>query len=211
MVEMLLFGKGIVLGFSVAAPVGPIGILCMDRSLRHGKLSGFSTGMGAAAADTLYGAIAAIGIASVMGFLAGYEIELRFIGGVLLLIVAWRMYITPPPVFQQRAPGQKRPLGRLFTESFILTISNPMTILGFMAVYAGLGIQASNMKEIWIVLLGVFLGSAVWWLSLSIGTVLLRQKLTPKFLERFSRGAGIMIGIFGLIALVQSVFQFKVS
>ncbi len=211
MVEMLLFGKGIVLGFSVAAPVGPIGILCMDRSLRHGKLSGFSTGMGAAAADTLYGAIAAIGIASVMGFLAGYERELRFIGGVLLLIVAWRMYITPPPVFQQRAPGQKRPLGRLFTESFILTISNPMTILGFMAVYAGLGIQASNMKEIWIVLLGVFLGSAVWWLSLSIGTVLLRQKLTPKFLERFSRGAGIMIGIFGLIALVQSVFQFKVS
>lgn len=210
MVELVLFGKGLVLGFSVAAPVGPIGILCMDRSLRHGKLSGFATGMGAAAADTVYGAIAAIGIASVMGFLAGYERELRFVGGVLLLIVAWRMYITPPPVFQQRAPGQKRPLGRLFTESFVLTISNPMTILGFMAVYAGLGIQASNLKEIWIVLTGVFLGSAAWWLSLSIGTVLLRQRLTPKFLARFSRGAGVMIGIFGLLALVQSLFQFRV-
>ncbi len=210
MLEMLLFGKGLVLGFSVAAPVGPIGILCMDRSLRHGKLSGFSTGMGAAAADTVYGAIAAIGIASVMGFLAGYERELRFVGGLLLLIVAWRMYITPPPVFQQRAPGQKRPLLRLFTESFVLTISNPMTILGFMAVYAGLGIQAGNMQEICVVLAGVFLGSAAWWLSLSVGTVLLRQKLTPKFLERFSRGAGIMIGIFGLIALVQSLFQFRI-
>jgi threonine/homoserine/homoserine lactone efflux protein len=210
MVEMLLFGKGLVLGFSVAAPVGPIGILCMDRSLRHGKLSGFSTGMGAAAADTVYGAIAAIGIASVMGFLAGYERELRFVGGLLLLIVAWRMYITPPPVFQQRAPGQKRPLLRLFTESFVLTISNPMTILGFMAVYAGLGIQAGNMQEICVVLAGVFLGSAAWWLSLSVGTVLLRQKLTPKFLERFSRGAGIMIGIFGVIALVQSLFQFRI-
>jgi len=210
MMALVLFGKGLLLGFSVAAPVGPIGILCMDRSLRHGKLSGFSTGMGAAAADTVYGAIAAIGIASVMGFLAGYERELRFIGGVLLLIVAWRMYITPPPVFQQRAPGQKRPLGRLFTESFVLTISNPMTILGFMAVYAGLGIQASNLKEIWIVLAGVFLGSAAWWLSLSIGTVLLRQRLTPKFLARFSRGAGIMIGIFGVIALVQSLFQFRI-
>lgn len=210
MLEMLLFGKGLVLGFSVAAPVGPIGILCMDRSLRHGKLSGFSTGMGAAAADTVYGAIAAIGIASVMGFLAGYERELRFVGGLLLLIVAWRMYITPPPVFQQRAPGQKRPLLRLFTESFVLTISNPMTILGFMAVYAGLGIQAGNMQEICVVLAGVFLGSAAWWLSLSVGTVLLRQKLTPKFLERFSRGAGIMIGIFGLIALIQSLFQFRI-
>lgn len=210
MVEMLLFGKGLVLGFSVAAPVGPIGILCMDRSLRHGKLSGFSTGMGAAAADTVYGAIAAIGIASVMGFLAGYERELRFVGGLLLLIVAWRMYITPPPVFQQRAPGQKRPLLRLFTESFVLTISNPMTILGFMAVYAGLGIQAENMQAICVVLTGVFLGSAAWWLSLSVGTVLLRQKLTPKFLARFSRGAGIMIGLFGLIALVQSLFQFRI-
>lgn len=208
--EMLLLGKGLVLGFSVAAPVGPIGILCMDRSLRHGKLSGFSTGMGAAAADTVYGAIAAIGIASVMGFLAGYERELRFVGGVLLLIVAWRMYITPPPIFQQRAPGQKRPLLRLFTESFVLTISNPMTILGFMAVYAGLGIQAGNLQEICIVLAGVFFGSAAWWLSLSVGTVLLRQKLTPKFLARFSRGAGIMIGIFGLIALVQSLFQFRI-
>lgn len=207
---MLLLGKGLVLGFSVAAPVGPIGILCMDRSLRHGKLSGFSTGMGAAAADTVYGAIAAIGIASVMGFLAGYERELRFVGGVLLLIVAWRMYITPPPIFQQRAPGQKRPLLRLFTESFVLTISNPMTILGFMAVYAGLGIQAGNLQEICIVLAGVFFGSAAWWLSLSVGTVLLRQKLTPKFLARFSRGAGIMIGIFGLIALVQSLFQFRI-
>jgi threonine/homoserine/homoserine lactone efflux protein len=210
MEEFLLFGKGLVLGFSVAAPVGPIGLLCMDRSLRHGKLSGFSTGMGASAADTVYGAIAAIGIASVMGFLAGYERELRFVGGVLLLIVAWRMYLTPPPVFQQRAPGQKRPLARLFTESFVLTISNPMTILGFMAVYAGLGIKANNMQDICIVLAGVFLGSAAWWLSLSVGTVLLRHRLTPKMLERFSRGAGIAIGIFGLIALVQALFQFRI-
>lgn len=209
MMELILFGKGLVLGFSVAAPVGPIGILCMDRSLRHGKLSGFSTGMGAAAADTVYGAIAAIGIASVMGFLAGYERELRFIGGLLLLIVAWRMYITPPPVFQQRTPGQKRPLARLFTESFVLTISNPMTILGFMAVYAGLGIQADNMQGICIVLAGVFIGSAAWWLSLSVGTVLMRHRLTPKMLSRFSKGAGVTIGIFGLAALAQSLFQFK--
>jgi threonine/homoserine/homoserine lactone efflux protein len=210
MEELLLFGKGLVLGFSVAAPVGPIGLLCMDRSLRHGKLSGFSTGLGAAVADTVYGAIAAIGIASVMGFLAGHERELRFVGGILLLIVAWRMYLTPPPVFQQRAPGQKRPLFRLFTESFVLTISNPMTILGFMAVYAGLGIKADSMQGISIVLLGVFLGSAAWWLSLSVGTVLLRHRLTPKILERFSRGAGIAIGVFGLVALAQALFQFRV-
>ena len=210
MLESMLFGKGLILGFLVAAPVGPIGLLCMDRSLRHGKLSGFATGMGAAVADTLYGAIAAIGIASVMSFLTGHERELRIFGGVLLLFLAWRMYRTPPPVFQQRAPGQKRPLARLFTESFFLTLSNPMTILGFMAVYAGLGIKTEGSWGVGIVLVGVFLGSAAWWLGLSCSTVFFRHKISQKFLGRFSKGAAFVVGGFGVAALLQGLLQFRI-
>ncbi|MBY0516562.1 MAG: LysE family transporter [Bacteriovoracaceae bacterium] len=208
--DLELFLKGMVLGIAVAAPVGPIGLLCMDRSLRHGKLSGFVTGMGAALADTLYGAIATIGISGVLVFLKGHERELRFIGGLLLVFVSWRMYRTPPPKLEARQPGQKRPLARLFSESFFLTLSNPMTILGFMAVYAGLGLRAEGAHEVSTILGGVFFGSSLWWLSLSSMTVVMKHKLSPNFVSLFTKRAAIAICLFGLAALAQSLFQFKI-
>lgn len=207
--EWILFGKGLLLGFAVAVPVGPIGLLCMDRSLRHGKTCGFFTGLGAGVADTLYGAIAAFGISSVLDTIMGYEKELRVFGGIILIIVSVKMYLTPPPDLNKvRCPKEKRPIGKMFWESFILTLSNPMTILGFMAVYAGLGINADGMNQILIVLLGVFLGSSLWWMSLSVGTGLLKQKLTQNFLVRFSHIAAIIVGLFGVAALVRSIVKF---
>ena len=204
--EWILFGKGLLLGFAVAVPVGPIGLLCMDRSLRHGKTCGFFTGLGAGVADTMYGAIAAFGISSVLDMIIGYEKELRLFGGLVLIIVATKMYLTPPPDLNKvRCPTEKRPIGKMFWESFILTLSNPMTILGFMAVYAGLGIKAEGLNQILIVLLGVFLGSCLWWMSLSVGTGLLKQKLTQSFLAKFSQGAAIVVGLFGIAALVRGL------
>lgn len=205
--EWLLFGKGLLLGFAVAVPVGPIGLLCMDRSLRFGKTCGFFTGLGAGVADTMYGAIAAFGISSVLDMIMGYETQLRVFGGIVLIIVSVKMYLTPPPdLHKVRCPTEKRPIFKMFWESFILTLSNPMTILGFMAVYAGLGIKAVGINQILIVLLGVFLGSCLWWMSLSIGTGLLKQKLSQSFLTKFSQGAAIVVGLFGLAALVRSLF-----
>lgn len=204
--EFLLFAKGLLLGFAVAVPVGPIGLLCMDRSIRHGRLCGFSTGMGAALADTIYGAIAAFGISSILDMIMGYQKELRIFGGVILILVGIKMFLTPPPELQTaKSTGKRKSLIKLFSESFFLTLSNPMTILGFMAVYAGLGIKAASMSEIMIVLLGVFLGSAMWWLSLSFGTFFLKQKLTQGFLNKFSKSAALIVGLFGIVALARTL------
>jgi threonine/homoserine/homoserine lactone efflux protein len=204
-----LFIKGLLLGFAVAVPVGPIGLLCMDRSLRHGKTCGFFTGLGAAVADTLYGAIAAFGLSSILDLIIGYEPQLRLFGGVILVIVGVKMYLTPPPNLSQvHEKGAPRPLVKMFSESLLLTLSNPMTILGFMAVYAGLGIKAEGLTQIWIVLLGVFLGASAWWMSLSVGTGLMKQKLNQAFLDRFSKGAALVVGLFGVVALVRSLMKF---
>lgn len=210
MLDPLLLSKGILLGFAVTIPVGPIGLLCIDRSLRHGKLSGFATGMGAALADTLYGFIATIGMSHVMGFLLGHQQFFKIFGGIVLMFVAFKLFRSPPPVLIERAPGQSRPLFRLFIESFLLTLSNPMTILSFMAVYAGLGIIAKAEFEIASVLLGVFLAATIWWLSLSCLTFILRSKLSLKYVATFSKASSLVIALLGFSALIQGLFQFRV-
>jgi threonine/homoserine/homoserine lactone efflux protein len=209
MIDAAIFFKSLALGFAVSAPVGPVGIICMDRSLRHGKLTGLSAGMGATVADTFYGAIAAFGMASVTDFLLAHEMWFRLLGGIIVLALAWRTYFMPPPLFQNRQPGEKRPMARIFRETFFITLSNPMTVLAFMAVYAGLGIHAESKQDICLVLLGVFLGAGMWWTFLSLSTVFMRHRLSATVLGRFSRGAGIAIALFGAAAIVQATLRLQ--
>ena len=209
MIDTEIFLKSLALGFAVSAPVGPVGIICMDRSLRHGKLTGLSAGLGATVADTLYGAIAAFGMASVTDFLLAHEMWFRLFGGFIVLALSWRTYFMPPPIFQNRQPGEKRPLARIFRETFLITLSNPMTVLAFMAVYAGLGIHVESREDICLVLLGVFLGAGLWWTFLSLSTVFMRHKLSATVLGRFSRGAGISIALFGIAAIVQAALALR--
>jgi threonine/homoserine/homoserine lactone efflux protein len=210
MLDPDLFSKGILLGFAITIPVGPIGLLCIDRSLRHGKLSGFATGMGAALADTLYGLLATVGMSHVMGFLLGNERLFKIFGGCVLIVVAYKLFRSSPPVLIERTHGQKRPLLRLLIESFLLTLSNPMTILSYMAVYAGLGITATTQMEISSVLAGVFVSSSLWWFSLSFMTFFLRAKVELKYLNLFSKASSLIIALLGFSALVQGLFQFRI-
>jgi len=195
-----LFLKGLILGFAIAAPVGPIGVLCIRRSLADGQLSGFATGLGAATADALYGCVAAFGLTAVSGFLVKQQFWLGLIGGIFLCYLGMRTFFAKARSNEenQKASG----LLGAYLSTFFLTITNPMTILSFVAVFAGLGLgTSSEYKLASILVCGVFIGSALWWLLLSGGAALLRSRVGDTFMAVVNRVSGIVIFALGLYSL----------
>ncbi len=194
--------QGAVVGFSIAAPVGQIGVLCIQRSLLGGRAHGFVSGLGAATADALYGAVAGFGLTFLSGFLLGQQFWFRLVGGLFLVYLAVRTILRPPAAQEASASGQGL-LGSYLSTLF-LTLTNPMTILSYGAIMAGLGVGASAGAlagaAIWV--LGVFLGSAAWWLLLSSGVGALRGRVTPRLLRAINILAGLVIGAFGLWTLI---------
>jgi threonine/homoserine/homoserine lactone efflux protein len=198
---MDIFLRGLIIGFSIAAPVGPIGVLWIRRTLAEGRLVGLLSGMGAASADMFYGAVAAFGLTAVQELLLGGATWLRIAGGIFLLYLGIRTFFSKPV---DSAPSASRGgLGGAFFSTFFLTITNPITILSFIAIFAGLrlGETGGSYTSATIMVLGVFLGSAVWWLTLSTGVGLLREKFTPALMVWVNRLAGAIILTFGLLAL----------
>jgi threonine/homoserine/homoserine lactone efflux protein len=198
---MDVFLRGLIIGVSIAAPVGPIGVLCIRRTLAEGRSVGFLSGMGAASADMLYGAVAAFGLTAVQEILLGGATWLRLAGGIFLLYLGIRTFFSKPA---DRAPSPSRGgLTGAYLSTFFLTITNPITILSFIAIFAGLqlGETGGSYYAAAIMVLGVFLGSAAWWLTLSTGVSLLREKFTPALMVWVNRLAGAIIITFGLLAL----------
>lgn len=194
--------KGIILGFSIAAPVGPIGLLCIRRTLAQGRLHGFVSGLGAAAADGCYGFLAAFGLTIITSTLIHQQTLIRLVGGVFLLYLAARIFFSPPA---EPSPGQdKTGLTGAFFSTFLLTLSNPMTILSFTAIFAGLGFsaQATDFSGSLALVLGVFCGSGLWWLSLSLIVGIVRTRVTNGLMIWINRVSGVLIAGFGLAALV---------
>jgi len=198
---MGVFLRGLLIGFSIAAPVGPIGVLCIRRTLTEGRLAGFLSGMGAASADMLYGAIAAFGLTAVQELLIGQSDWLRIVGGIFLLYLGIKTFLATPA--EKAAASARGGLFGAYLTTFFLTITNPITILSFIAIFAGmqLGEAAGNYTSALFMVLGVFLGSAAWWLTLSTGVSLLQNKFTPAWLTWVNRMAGAIIFIFGVLAL----------
>jgi threonine/homoserine/homoserine lactone efflux protein len=199
--DLNFFLKGILLGFSIAAPVGPIGMLCIQRTVQFGRFSGFFTGLGAALADTLYGIIAAFGLTLVSNFLIAGQLWLRLFGGIFLLYLGLKTVFTKPKE-KASSISHKTLLNDLFS-TFFLTLSNPMTIFAYFAVFAGLGLvdTKENYSEATWLVSGVFLGSSLWWLLLSEGLSLFRHKISPKAMVWINRIAGLFISGFGLFLL----------
>ncbi|GAB4504278.1 MAG: LysE family transporter [Anaerolineales bacterium] len=198
---MDIFLRGLLIGFSIAAPVGPIGVLCIRRTLAEGRMAGFLSGLGAASADMLYGAIAAFGLTAVQSRLVEQRGWLAPLGGLFLLYLGARTFFSKPAQEAARAKGKGKLSAWLTT--FFLTLTNPMTILSFIAIFAGLrlGETGGDMLSAALMVLGVFLGSAAWWLTLSTGVGLLRDKFTPALMTWVNRLAGLVIFAFGLAAL----------
>jgi threonine/homoserine/homoserine lactone efflux protein len=200
---MAFFLKGIVLGFSIAAPVGPIGLLCIQRTLAQGRASGFVSGMGAATADGLYGSVAAFGLTTISALLLRFSTPIRVIGACFLFYLAARTFFAQPKESSsERAFGNS--LWKAYASTVFLTLTNPMTILSFMAVFAGFGIVSAERAYLKSALLvaGVFLGSSLWWLILSGAVGLFKARLTPGHLLWINRISGALIAALGVVSLV---------
>ena len=194
---LLLFVQGLGVGLAIAVPVGPVGVLCISRTLRHGLWIGLASGLGAAVADGVYGGIA--GVSWVAEFLIAYQDTLRLLGGAFLLVLGLRI-LARGPAHEAGQPAWSEPRPALaFASCFFLTLTNPMTILAFVAVFAGFGlVEATTRIGTGVVLvLGVFLGSAFWWLALSGLVALLRGRMTPYILVWVNRVSGAILTGFG--------------
>jgi threonine/homoserine/homoserine lactone efflux protein len=273
-----VFVRGLALGLAIAAPVGPIGVLCIRRTLAEGRLAGLVSGLGAATADAIYGFIAAFGLTFISSLLISYQDAIRLVGGMFLLylgvktlrapVASSRGFDTPQTATQPTAqagfdtpqtatqptaqtgfdtpqtatqptaqtgfdtpqtatqptaqtgfdnpqtatqPTAAKPIGGgllgNYASTLALTLTNPMTILSFAAVFAGLGVGAASgdYASAAILVLGVFLGSALWWLALSGAVSLLRSRMTPRGLRWVNRVSGLIILGFGVAALASLV------
>lgn len=203
--ELSLFLKGMLLGFSIAAPVGPIGLLCIQRTLANGWLYGFLSGLGTATADAAYGFIAAFGITAVSAFLIRQQFLLHLIGGLFLLYLGYITFRTLP-ADTLTTSSIKNNLSSSYSSAFFLTLTNPMTIMSFAAIFAGFGVQAgSTWRETYVqpafIVGGVFLGSLLWWLLLCGTVTVLRTRFRLTKLHWLNRLSGLVIGLFGLLSL----------
>ena len=200
--ELSYLLRGAVIGFSIAAPVGPIGVLCIRRTLAGGRVAGLLSGLGAATADAVYGVIAAFGLTYVSNILVGYQTWIRLVGGLFLCFLGLKTYLSRPAEGPAHAEGEG--LLGAYVSTLFLTLTNPMTILAFTAVFAGLGIGSAtgDYRAAALLVLGVFSGSAAWWLILSGGVSLFRSKFTPRALGWVNKAAGIVILGFGVLAIL---------
>jgi threonine/homoserine/homoserine lactone efflux protein len=196
--------KGIVVGFSIAAPVGPIGVLCIRRSLAQGAAMGLATGLGAATADAMYGGVAAFGLTAVSSALIRLDFWLSLLGGLFLCWLGVTTFIAAPAQ-ESRAGGASSRLAA-WSSTVGLTLSNPTTILSFVAIFAGFGLGAyASWGAAAAMVLGVFAGSALWWLILSSTAGSLRARITPAWMRWINRASGLIIASFGIIALGRAI------
>lgn len=209
--DISFFVRGLIIGFSIAAPVGPIGVLCMRRTLAEGWTSGLVSGLGAATADAIYGCIAGFGLTFVSSFLINHQAWVSLVGGVFLCYLGLRTLLRRPA--EQAASVAGRGLIGAYASTFLLTLTNPLTILSFAAIFAGLGVASSegNYVSAAILVLGVFAGSALWWLLLSGGVGLFRARFTPRSLLWVNRVSGAVIIGFGLFALSSLIVSVPVG
>ena len=204
----LLFGKGIFLGLAITAPVGPINLLCIRRSLYHGWKIGLMTGLGAAVADTFFGAVAAFGLTAISDFLIAHQKTVELIGGLAFIVMGISLIRSKP-----HDPGVTEiktiSPANAFTSSLLLTLHNPATVFAFLIAFAALKLNedSSSHAGAAIVTAGVFFGSALWWLSLSWVSSKVRSRISPQTIHRINVGTGVLLVLLSVILLVKSFIR----
>lgn len=198
--DTILFLKAALIGLSVAAPVGPIGLLCVQRTLAQGRRIGFASGLGAAVADASYGALGAFGVSTLTAWFVALRSPLALGGGLFLGWMGWRM-------LRSRGSGQAasarhaRSGWTAFASVLALTLANPMTILSFTAIFASLGANAVGGASPTLMVAGVFTGSAVWWLGLSLAVAALSSRIDARGMRHIDQFAGLVLLAFALYQL----------
>ncbi len=199
---MILF-KGILIGLLLAVPVGPVGVLCIERTLLKGKLSGIFSGLGAATADGLYAAVGAFGITMISSFLAAHETPIRLVGGLIILFLGLQSLFSKEKPHPKKHESALEKGGDYFS-TLLLTLTNPSTIITFGIVFTLTGFDpntATNLLAPSLIVAGVTIGSMLWWIILSNGVVFLSKKIPNFSLDIVKKIGGILIVVFALIIL----------
>jgi threonine/homoserine/homoserine lactone efflux protein len=199
--DALLYLRCVGIGFAIAAPIGPVGLMCIRRALADGRAAAWMAGLGAALADTVFGAVVGLGLGAVSQFVAGHADTLKLLGGLFMIAIGvhtWRAAIAIEP-----AAGKGPGLWKDFLSTFAITITNPGTVLGVVGVFAAMGAAAKpvGLGQSWLLVAGVFTGSALWWAVLTELTVLVRARFTPGRMRIFNYVSGALPILFGLGAL----------
>lgn len=195
------FFRGVFVGAAIAVPVGPVNLLTIRRTLAHGRACGLATGVGAALADSFYGAVAAFGLTLISSFLLSNQIALRLCGGVFLVVMGARAFRSR--VSLQLASNERPGVVQAAFSSFLVTLSNPVTLLAFGAVFGAVGVVDPDLGRLDATLLvwGVFAGSMLWWIFLTAVVGSVRARASAHLLERMSQVSGLLIAIFGVAVL----------
>ena len=207
MYDVVYIFRGIVIGLMVSVPLGPMGVLIIQKPLQKGALAGFVAGMGAAFADLFYATVAAFGLGVVLNAIQSHELILQIIGGIFLVIVGATIYFGNPlkQIRMKKRVSKKGLLGDFLT-LFFLTVSNPVAIVVFMAVFAGASVfgDTPSLRVEMFVLLGILLGGGLWWYTLSTLVNLFRKKFRLRVLIRINRVSGIVITLIGVLVILSA-------
>ncbi|HEX2581010.1 MAG TPA: LysE family transporter [Dongiaceae bacterium] len=193
--------KGIGIGFVVAAPVGPIGVLCIRLTLERGRVAGFCAGLGAACADTVFAAVGAFSLSVIHEFLTNHRHSIETGGAVVVAILGIILVLRPAKIRTYEKPTPEGLIADFLT-TFILTLANPITIFTFIAIFAGFaGLKQIRFSALPVLLGAIFIGSSTWWLMLSEGVGMIRHRISPEGLAFMNRLAGALMVGFGVLAL----------
>lgn len=203
-VDAALFARGLAGGAAIAAPVGPMSLLCMRRTLVQGWRFGMGTGAGIACGDGLYALVAAFGLASVMHFMLAHERPLHFAAGALLVWIGWRTFFARPSGVP-REPAKAPSVGAAWGSALLLTLTNPPTILAFVAVFTALVPSGLDVLGALVLVGGVFTGSLLWWLLLTLLVAVARHALGTRIRRWIDRVSGAILGIFGAAELRRAI------
>jgi threonine/homoserine/homoserine lactone efflux protein len=204
--EIGVFYRGLVLGLMIAAPVGPIGLLCIRRTIHKGFLIGFTTGLGAAGADTIFGAVASFSVAAIVDFLKHYEYPIRIIGSVFLLFIAYHTWYDPPRQPPQNKLSATGVLAALIS-GFVITMTNPVTMFAILAVVATFGGLHGD-HDATIIVAGIFSGSTLWWVILSGGVSLVRTHFTENRVMLINRSTAVVLTLLACWVVISSIAGF---
>ena len=203
-----IFIKGIVLGFVSSIPLGPIGVICIQRTITKNRLSGFLSGLGAATADTLMAIAAGMGLSFVLNFIEGNKLIFKLLGGIIVIIIAIQIFFrNPVQQYRERKFGKNTHV-RDYLSTLFLTLSNPIAIFLFIAIFTGLNLlNNSNYFFHIIVFSGIFLGASLWWFILTTIVNMYRDRFRIKSLWWLNKITGVLIFLFGMAALVSILFS----
>lgn len=201
--RLMMILKGVIIGLSIAAPVGPIGVLCMKRTINQGKLYGAASGLGAASADVVYGLIAAVGLTLITEFLLDQQVWIQLVGGIFLIYLGLQSIRTKANHTNEMK--ERRGLLGAYITTFFLTLTNPMTILSFLGVFAGISSMDTLKGSSLQVVLGIFIGSMLWWVLLTLIVGMIRQSLSAKSMIWINRISGLVLTLFGMISIINVI------